>query len=230
MISLKDHLDYPDEVAQIIRAKKFNELLYYTNFCSCKLRSYGLMIPLIESNNKKIIKHVVKNLISINPSNSQRECLIHYLVRLNDVNLFDQFVNKYHIDLELRVGQGWCPIHYASVHGSKKMIEYFVNKGVELESQSNFGWRAIHYVCENRGYDIIKFFLERNINLIGRVTFFGYDGNYNINDLVKMNMKLTIEQQKELLDIIDKKSDGLIDWNNQLNHLCELICIARYLI
>ena len=199
MISLKDHLDYPVDVHQIVRNRQFNELLKFTNFSFCLL--FRDLIDIINSAQLIIVKHVIDNIIDIN-SCAHGYDLIHYLIEIKNLKLFNHYVDKYFIDLDsisyerttaiyyavcngrldmvdflinkgvnLEVSHldGNKPIHEACENGSLEIIKLLLNKGVDLESQNNNGWRPIHFVCRHRNYDIIKLLLSKNINLESRI-------------------------------------------------------------
>ena len=107
-MSLKDHLDYPNEVAQIIHEERFNELFHFTNFSLCRLRQNNTLFKIVKTSNNKIIKYIIKNATCINFA-SEGYCLIHYLYnsllkqtiafrRLLFDSLFDFISKKYKFD------------------------------------------------------------------------------------------------------------------------------------
>lgn len=273
MISLKDHLDFPDTIELIILVGLFDELLNFGNFSLCVLEDTNSLLPIIKSNKEIIIKHVIDNADCIDMVASS---LIRYLVESNNVKLLDYFVNKYHLGLELQ-DKGRRPIHFACLNnGTEEMIKYLVNKGVDLEAEDNLmtkpihlacvygtiemveilvnkgvdleaqddlglnaihfacrhgtqkmidflvskganlesrivygvnkGWKPIHIVCFYGTYETIKNFLFRNIDLCSNIKKFnGNDIDYGIKKLVSLNDTLTLEQQQELIEIINKK-------------------------
>ena len=197
-IQLKDHLDYPDEVEQIIKDRKFYELLNFTNFSFCKIPWY-LFENIILSNNKIIIKHVIDNMTCVNIYNCKY--LIHHLVRLDDIKLFDYFVTKYFIDLNLRdLNSNATPIHFACRYGKQKIMEYLVDKGVDLNLRDNSGWQVIHYVCRFGSLEMIEYMTnKKEIDLESRtgdgikpIHMVCHNGEYDsIKLLLSKNIDLT---------------------------------------
>ena len=164
MIPLKDHLDYPDEIRNIIITGQFYELLNFINFSLCKL--YGSQLEkIIQCDSKLIIKHVIDNIISVNIFNNLDSQLVHYLMFLDDIKLVNYFVDKYFIDLELQNEMNNKPIHFACDNKNLKMIKYLANKGVDLESPENSNWKPIHSVCRSGIPEIIEYVVNQGVEL-----------------------------------------------------------------
>ena len=140
---LKDHLDYVAEIELIIRNDKFYELLDFTNFSLCLLMVDNLLLSVIKCNNKLIIKHVINNIICVNIFGALNIHIIYYLTCLNNTKIFNYFVDKYFIDLELQNNHNVRPIQNACEFGTLEMVKLLADKGVDLEAQNIGGWRLL---------------------------------------------------------------------------------------
>ena len=164
-MQFKDHLDYLDEVTKIIQDGQFYELLNFTNFSLCSLCNlYGdLLGKIIQSDSKIIIKHVIDNVTSVNTYDTFY--LVHYLVKMDNVKLFDYFIDKYHMNLEAHDNDNWKPINYACYYKKLKMVEYLINKRVDLESQTNNCWKPIHHACCYGNLKMVEYLVNKGVNL-----------------------------------------------------------------
>ena len=163
--SLKDHLDFLDDVNECIDNSQFEELLQFTNFSLCKLMDYGLRI-ILENNNKTIIKHVINNISYINMIGGSNWSLIHYLARyLIDADLMNYFIGKYHLDLQFKILNDMQPIHLICCNKSFEMVNLLVDKGVDLECKDNFSWRPIHYACKYDLFEVVKLLVNKGVNM-----------------------------------------------------------------
>ena len=102
-MTLTDHLDYADKVECCIRTSQFDKLLEFKNFSLCNLMNTFLLAPILESNNKKIIKHVIDNLICANTiQDNNKWSLAHYLVKYlyNDTKLVRYIIEERNLELE----------------------------------------------------------------------------------------------------------------------------------
>ena len=199
---LKDHLDYPDEVKEIVWKHQYDNLLKFTNFSLCKLIYDLTLLNIIRNANKIVIKYVIDNVIDINVSLSGYN-LVHFLVDLKHVELFNYIVDKYNIDLNAKSVTGHTPIFFACNYGTLEMIDFLLNRDINVELEIN-GYQLIHDVCCYRDYSIIKKLFSKIINLNDSLKKHGLV-DYNVKDLLESNQKLTSEQLNELLDIVNKK-------------------------
>ena len=231
---LKDHLDYPDEVAWIIVCRNFDELMNFTNFSLCKLINDRLIHLIFVSGNKIITRYVIDNISHITVYDYGWS-LIHFLICYSeDVCLMEYFVNKYHVNLELtninskglnynackyirmdrgelvesEILEGTRLIHLACCAGSHKMIQYLVSKRVDLEAETMNGWKPIHAVCHYQNYETIKYFLSKNLNLATKINCYN-DVNVerSVKDLLQTNDKLSSEHKEELLEMIYQREN-----------------------
>ena len=201
---LKDHLDYPGEVDNIIRDYQLDELLTFTNFSLCELIRDGLLMKIIKSHNNKIIKHLIDNIICIiDVLDFMKNYLVHYLLCMKNIKLFSYFVDKYHINLESQNRNGTRPIHIACEHSRIGMINYLVIKGVDLEANDNYGYRPIHCAYQ-RTPEIIEILVKSKVDLESRTNdkssvlhlscrYAKYDTiKYFLSKNINLNNKITI--------------------------------------
>lgn len=196
---LKDHLDFPDKVESIIRSGKYNKLFGFTNFSLCELEYDNLLLSIMECDNKIIIKHVIDNIICINTFNTFGIRMIHYLTCLNDVKLFNYFVNKYFFDLETQTNNKAKPIHFACQNGNLEIIEFLVNRNVDLESRG-FGSTPIDFIYGHGQFYTIRKILSKKIAAASQNIF---RNAHRVKYLLACNDELTLEQREELVNIID---------------------------
>ena len=164
-IQLKDHLDYLDEVDKIITGGQINRLINYTNFSLCRFFRYGLR-KIIRINNKKIIKHVINNMTSIDYSDYENYSLIHILTLYSEnTNLLNYLIEKYRFDLEIKTNYYSKPIHYAFRNKKVKNIKLLIDKGVDLEAQKINGMRPVHLACEEGLVEIVKILIDKGVDL-----------------------------------------------------------------
>ena len=62
---LKDYLDFTYELRHIIRNDEYEKLLEFTNFSICHLIRFNFLHHIMLYCDKKIIKHVFTNMISV---------------------------------------------------------------------------------------------------------------------------------------------------------------------
>ena len=167
MALLKDHLDFLDEVKNNVITKKLCELMNFTNFHLCKLMNSGLFVPILQSNNDIIIKHVIDNAASVTAIDAKGISLIHYLCSLTQsITLLDYVIEKYKIDLETETPNKSRPIFYACELGSFEKIKFLVNKKVDLGTRDVRNYMPIHYACSRQPFEVIHFLLDLSINLM----------------------------------------------------------------
>ena len=102
---LKDHLDYKNEICQMIYNSQTERLLEYNNFSLCYLMncSSGALILIFLYSNKKIIDHVISNMSCVTGRDHDKWTLIHYFVcYLDDVKLIKYFIDKYCFDIYVK--------------------------------------------------------------------------------------------------------------------------------
>ena len=128
--------------------------------------------------------------------------------------------------METREIFGEQPIHLGCQknNGSLEIIEYLVNKGIDLESEDNHGQRPIHFACQYNGtLKMIEYLVHNGINLES-ATNYGWRpihfvcsyGCYDvINFFLKRNVNLCGRVTRPgILGYYDVKD--LIKENNQL--------------
>ena len=166
---LKDHLDYSDEVHTLIANEQFDELFKYTNFNVYNLDHYSIFLRIIDSGNKKIIKHFISNI----SCHSYLLCnqygfdlvFIERLLNLNCVKLYKYYIEKYQIDVERNYDGNYKHIHIACDIGSVEIVKFLIEKGVDLESMTQMCDKPIHLACKNGTLDIIKLLVEQGVDL-----------------------------------------------------------------
>lgn len=173
---LKDHLDFPDEVENIIKGNKYNELMCYTNFSLCRMTNdnYSIFLSLIGNENKSAIKYVIDNMCCITTieHDDYQWSLIHYLSQYQgDIKLINYFFEKYCFDLEANTSDGCKPIHIACDSGTLEMIMLLVKNRANIEAETISKQKPIHYICQRGSHDntlilaIIKFLVGSGVNL-----------------------------------------------------------------
>ena len=91
---LKDHLDFIDEVRQVLIHGPHEKLLDYHNFSFCELVRTG-MCGCIFICTKKITKHIIKNLTCI----STMIITPYFIIFVDDLKLFNYFVVTYRLNI-----------------------------------------------------------------------------------------------------------------------------------
>ena len=199
---LKDYMDRESrQVDEYIINHKYDKLLEYTNFNLCRLMDHecdfgdniDLVGHIIESDDKKIIKHVINNTPCISTINSLGWSLIHYLIYyMKDFKLTIYFIEKYHLDIEAEKNDNWRPIHLACRYRCFDLVKYLVDKNVNLNYQVKKGWYPVHLVCLGGDFCTIQYIISKNINL-DLVEIKDIKGFLNVNDKIDSNEKLELE-------------------------------------
>lgn len=224
--SLKDHLDFIDEVRTIIyMGLNLDALLEFTNFSLCVFKQQWVMHDLLVNGNKKIIKHVINNLSCISSVNYTYP-LVHNLLLSyrRNLELIQYFVEKYHLDLNYKCNyNGKNAIQHAiSDNRDINLVKYLIDKGVDMESTDDNMWRPIHTSIYHNRFEIFKLLVNEGVNL--EATYnkgkrpihlaCKYGNQESINYLISQNIQLDstikklivknkILKETEKLDILE---------------------------
>ena len=150
-VQLKDHLDFQDEVINIIHGNQYVELMKYTNFALCNLMCHHLVGRLFENKNATVIKYVIDNMYC-RAIDDEYELIHHLIYHNTDINLIKYVFEKYHLDLEINTHRRSKPIHIACACRSLKVIKLLIKNGVNIESENNDKTRPIHFSCQRKNY------------------------------------------------------------------------------
>ena len=55
------------------------------------------------------------------------------------------------------------PIHWAADNGEASIVEFLINKGVDINQQDSDGQTGLHYACSVGHESVIKLFLKHKI-------------------------------------------------------------------
>ena len=80
-----------------------------------------------------------------------------------DVNAFEivKILMRGGSDINKKDPIGMTPLHYATVTGVKKTIEYLIKNGANIDAQDNKGNTSLHYICFVGSPEFAKFFIEK---------------------------------------------------------------------
>lgn len=191
----RNHVDYTDEVEDIMAKHNYDELFYYKNFQLEKFYGNGHMVKLLEKNNVDLIKYIIDNSFDLDVPSDSGVRLIHYVLEHSTYQI-QKYLIDLDIDLEAEDNERWRPIHYACMYGSTKIIKNLVDLGVELDVENDDGCRPIHYICENHDPAMIKYFIKNNINLEAQNCSYWrpihYVCKYSTIDVIKCFLKRKI--------------------------------------
>ncbi len=56
---------------------------------------------------------------------------------------------------------GWRPVHIICKYSTPEMIQYIIDRGVNLECQANDGKRPIHYICKYSTPKMIQYMIQK---------------------------------------------------------------------
>ncbi len=45
------------------------------------------------------------------------------------------------------------------------MIQYIIDRGVDLECKTEYGWRPIHFLCKYSTFEMIQYIIDRGVDL-----------------------------------------------------------------
>ena len=216
VLSLRNHLDFVDDVQLYSIHGDFVRLLGFTNFSWCKLTEHNALSLILKYSTKKVIKHVINNMTSCNhQTDTDGRSLIHYLmIYARYDKLINSFIEKKHFDLECIDKSGCRPIHYACKRGSPVTLKYLITKGIDLKCTDNDGKQPIHYTCK---YD-------DNPEIIQILVNNGADLEYTTNDgsrLIHIACRLSsLETIKYLVDSgVDLECENHIGWR-PIHYIC----------
>ena len=65
------------------------------------------------------------------------------------------------LSLDAKDDEGWTVLHYATFSGSRKNVEFLLEKGLDPHLPNNSGHTAYHLAAESGSGDVLKLILER---------------------------------------------------------------------
>jgi len=56
-------------------------------------------------------------------------------------------------------------IHYICRYSTPELIEYIIDKGIDLECRTNNEWYPIHFICKHSTPELIKYIIDKSVNI-----------------------------------------------------------------
>lgn len=93
---------------------------------------------------------------------------IHYAIKGNDIDLAIKLLN---VNEKIGILSYKTPLgtwlHDASAHGRQILVEYLVNKGVDINERGGIlGGNALNEAIKNQYMDLINYLLDLNVEMI----------------------------------------------------------------
>lgn len=86
-------------------------------------------------------------------------------IATNNIPMIELMLSKKQVDLNRITGaNGLFPLKIAVLNGGKEVLEYLINKGVDINKQDNLGNTALHYAVFTYNYQKIRMLLSAGAN------------------------------------------------------------------
>jgi hypothetical protein len=85
-----------------------------------------------------------------------------------DIKLFkNNDLVKILIDHQINIDNknNYLLIHYICYYSTPEMIQYIIDKDVDLECTTNNGWKPIHFICMHSTPEMIKYIIDKGVDL-----------------------------------------------------------------
>jgi len=162
------HIEFINDIKQIINSKDFIKLKNYCEFSSKYfLKNNGNLICLLCSASLEIQKHVVNETTNINYCNNTGNTIMHYFASHGRMEILQYLIEK-GATMEKENIHGRKPIHFACEHNTNNdAIKYIIDNSIDLECDDKNLYRPIHCLCINPNIDTetVIYLIEKGINL-----------------------------------------------------------------
>ena len=161
----KIHVEYIDEVNELLECEKYEKLLQYSHF-DLALIAKKILVQFLQTATLDIFKYFIDSITNMEEICDTKlgQKLIHVVSKNCDEEKIKYLIDK-KIDLEAYTLKNWKPIHYVIKFSTPEIIKYLIDKDVDLECANQDGWRPIHYAINFSTLEIIKYLIDKKINL-----------------------------------------------------------------
>lgn len=211
--------------------------IHYVSYYECGL----------EENYAKIADLLIQKGVELKKENKSEWTPVHWASRNGKLKIIK--ILSSHVDLNLCDKKNSQAIHVACKFGHSSVVQYLVDKGVDLETKNNLGDTPIHFACYFNYTSIVKILIKKRINLeekdkLGKLPIHiactksnwdivellinGYDGVFiqYTKTRSKVNLNILDNEGKRPIDYIDKKTE-LYDFINHKMKNEELVLFEK---
>ncbi|XP_062611592.1 putative ankyrin repeat protein RF_0381 [Saccostrea cucullata] len=94
------------------------------------------------------------------------ETILHQCCRSGKMEMCEYLVKHFSNLLEMRDNDGWTALHSACFGGSKEIVNFLLNKGLDINALSNDGKSILHIACFSGKFEVCKYLVENNPHLL----------------------------------------------------------------
>ena len=78
--------------------------------------------------------------------------------------LLDKRQNPIPIEINYRSESNWCPIHYAAMHASPKIMSCLINHPqIDVNALTDFNWTPLHIAVQSNKFDNCELLLHAGV-------------------------------------------------------------------
>ena len=158
--------------------------LTYNRFVKNLVEDYLIQNPDKKSDQYNDYIHILNN--NLNIDTLRYDCLNTWRNNIVSKLHFEYYLNKYFFENYEKIFKlpiekqkeyidnmdnlecdnfGLRPIHIICQYGTLEMLQYIVNKGVDLECQTNNKTRPIHYICKFGTFEMLQYIVNKGVDL-----------------------------------------------------------------
>ena len=145
----------------------------YLNLCKTLINKYNVDVQLSDnkgwtalhfsprSGSYEIVKYFIDMGIDINRKKKDGANCLHIASQYGHLNLCKTFINKHKFDVNVSCYEGWNALHFSVIHGSKELLNYFINMGIDINLKTKAGRNCLHIAAEYGHLDMCKTLINK---------------------------------------------------------------------
>lgn len=151
-----------------------------------------------------LAKYLIHKGITVNTNDGSEIRMVRSLCLSYDEEMLIYLLNNNLNIHEKNNNDDMTPLHYTCKSSFLEATKFIVNKNANIEAEMNLGWRPLHVVSYYGSYEMIEFIIKQRPNFNAKIKkFLSEDSSYDCRDLIDLNKKLSDEDKKKLLNLID---------------------------
>lgn len=144
----------------------------YSFLCKILLKFYGFKVNMkcdkgwaaihyaTESGNLDLVRYFVENGSDIHWKTKNNTNCLHIAASKGNINLCKVLLEEYHFDIFSKNENGWNVIHYATRGGDLKLVQLFIQNGIDIYSKTKLSSNCLHIAATNGHFNLCKTLVE----------------------------------------------------------------------
>ena len=144
----------------------------YSFLCKILLKFYGFKVNMkcdkgwaaihyaTESGNLDLVRYFVENGSDIHWKTKNNTNCSHIAASKGNINLCKVLLEEYHFDIFSKNENGWNVIHYATRGGDLKLVQLFIQNGIDIYSKTKLSSNCLHIAATNGHFNLCKTLVE----------------------------------------------------------------------